>query len=85
MRSLPFYALCRPDVGFVNDVFSVNTDYVRFLLGIEFLLDNGNNFAENGGFLGKRKSLKCFIFRDLPNLKSFKSGATRNRDLFPRS
>ena len=28
---------------------------------------------------GKRKSLKCLIFRDLPNLKSFKSGATRNR------
>jgi len=27
----------------------------------------------------KRKSLKCLIFRDLPNLKSFKSGATRNR------
>ena len=31
------------------------------------------------GFRGKRKSLKCLIFRDLPNLKSFKSGATRNR------
>ena len=28
---------------------------------------------------GKRKTLKCLIFRDLPNLKSFKSGATRNR------
>ncbi len=29
--------------------------------------------------MGKRKSLKCLIFRDLPNLKSFKSGATSNR------
>ena len=38
-----------------------------------------HNFAKNVGVLGKRKSLKCLIFRDLPNLKSFKSGATRNR------
>ncbi len=29
--------------------------------------------------MGKRKSLKSFNFRDLPNLQSFKSGATRNR------
>ena len=29
--------------------------------------------------MGKRKSLKYLIFRDLPNLKSFLSGATRNR------
>ena len=36
-----------------------------------------HNFAKNVGVLGKRKSLKCLIFRDLPNLKSFKSGATR--------
>ncbi len=28
---------------------------------------------------GKSKSLKSFNFRDLPNLKSFKGGATRNR------
>lgn len=35
-----------------------------------------HNFAKNVGVLGKRKSLKCLIFRDLPNLKSFKSGAT---------
>ncbi len=28
---------------------------------------------------GKRKSLKFKHFRDLPNLKSFKSGATSNR------
>ena len=27
----------------------------------------------------KRKSLKCLIFKDLPKLKSFSSGATRNR------
>ena len=27
----------------------------------------------------KRKSLKCLIFKDLPKLKSFKSGVTRNR------
>ena len=38
-----------------------------------------HNFAKNVGVLGKRKSLKCLIFKDLPNLKSFKSGATRNR------
>ena len=38
-----------------------------------------HNFAKNVGVLGKRKSLKCLIFRDLPNLKFFKSGATRNR------
>ena len=38
-----------------------------------------HNFAKNVGVLGKRKSLICLIFRDLPNLKSFKSGATRNR------
>ena len=38
-----------------------------------------HNFAKNVGVLGKRKSLKRFVFRDLPNLKSFKSGATRNR------
>ena len=38
-----------------------------------------HNFAKNVGVLGKRKSLKCLIFRDLPNLKSLKSGATRNR------
>ena len=38
-----------------------------------------HNFAKNVGVLGKRKSLKCLVFRDLPNLKSFKSGATRNR------
>ena len=38
-----------------------------------------HNFAKNVGVLGKRKSLKCLIFGDLPNLKSFKSGATRNR------
>ena len=38
-----------------------------------------HNFAKNVGVLGKRKSLKCLIFRDLPSLKSFKSGATRNR------
>ena len=38
-----------------------------------------HNFAKNVGVLGKRKSLKCLIFRDLPNLKSFKSGATSNR------
>ena len=38
-----------------------------------------HNFAKNVGVWGKRKSLKCLIFRDLPNLKSFKSGATRNR------
>ena len=38
-----------------------------------------HNFAKNVGVLGKRKSLKCLIFRDLPNLESFKSGATRNR------
>ena len=38
-----------------------------------------HNFAKNVGVLGKRKFLKCLIFRDLPNLKSFKSGATRNR------
>ena len=36
-----------------------------------------HNFAKNVGVLGKRKSLKCLVFRDLPNLKSFKSGATR--------
>ena len=41
-----------------------------------------HNFAKNVGVLGKRKSLKCLIFRDLPNLKSFKSGATRNRAKF---
>ena len=28
---------------------------------------------------GKRKSLKTKRFRDLPNLQSFKGGATRNR------
>ena len=38
-----------------------------------------HNFAKNVGVLGKRRSVKCLIFRDLPNLKSFKSGATRNR------
>ena len=38
-----------------------------------------HNFAKNVGVLGKRKSLKCVIFRDLPNLKSFKSGATSDR------
>ena len=38
-----------------------------------------HNFAKNVGVLGKRKSLKCLDFRDLPNLKSFKSGATSNR------
>ena len=38
-----------------------------------------HNFAKNVGVLGKRKSLKCLVFRDLPNLKSFKSGATSNR------
>ncbi len=38
-----------------------------------------HNFAKNVGVLGKRKSLKCLIFRDLPNLKSLKSGATSNR------
>ena len=38
-----------------------------------------HNFAKNVGVLGKRKSLKRFVFRDLPILKSFKSGATRNR------
>lgn len=37
-----------------------------------------HNFAKNVGVLGKRKSLKCLIFRDLPNLKSLKSGATSN-------
>ena len=37
------------------------------------------NFAKNMRIRRKRKSLKCLIFRDLPNLKSFKSGATRNR------
>ena len=35
-----------------------------------------HNFAKNVGVLGKRKSLKCLTFRDLPNLKPFKSGAT---------
>lgn len=38
-----------------------------------------HNFAKNVGVLGKRESLKYLIFRDLPNLKSFKSGATSNR------
>jgi hypothetical protein len=36
-----------------------------------------HNFAKNVGVLGKRKSLK--FSGDLPNLKSFKSGATSNR------
>ena len=40
-----------------------------------------HNFAKNVGVLGKRKSLKCLIFRDLSSLKSFKSGATSNRKL----
>ena len=36
-------------------------------------------FAKNMRIRRKRKFLKYLIFRDLPNLKSFKSGATRNR------
>ncbi len=36
------------------------------------------NFAKNGGFLGKENP-EMFNFQDLPNVKSFKSGATRNR------
>lgn len=38
------------------------------------------NFAKNMRIGRKRKSLKCLVFRDLPNLKSFKSGATSNRN-----
>lgn len=44
-----------------------------------------HNFAKNVGVLGKRKSLKCLIFRDLPNLKSLKSGATSNIKVKPQS
>ena len=40
------------------------------------------NSAQNMRIRGKRKSLKCLIFRDLPNLKFFKSGATSNRKRF---
>ena len=37
-----------------------------------------HNFAKNVGVLGKRKSLKYLVFRDLSNLKFSKSGVARN-------
>ena len=58
---------------------TIRGQFIQDLNWSRFRRTELHNFAKNVGVLGKRKSLKCLIFRDLPNLKSFKSGATRNR------